>query len=107
MESFRTTGRAHRVAVSGSNVAGDTVVVMPAARSVIRRSRWLRVAVAFPPLVFFAFLTGLEASVLRATVTATIALIVTAEGRTSDGLRIASLAYICLVFASPELAFHP
>jgi competence protein ComEC len=107
MEDFRTTGLAHLVAVSGSNVAVVVACVMVLARTVIRRHRWLRVALCIPPLVFFAFLTGLEPSVLRATVTATIALVVSAEGRTSDGVRVASAAFIVLVLVSPEIVTHP
>jgi competence protein ComEC len=107
MDDFRTTGLAHLVAVSGSNVAVVLACIMVLARSLIRHHRWLRVAVCLPPLVFFAFVTGLEPSVLRATVTAVIALVVTAEGRRSDGIRIASASFIVLVLASPELLVHP
>jgi competence protein ComEC len=106
IEAFRTTGLAHLVAVSGSNVAVLLVLVMLVARRVSRR-RWMHVAIALPALLFFTFLTGLEASVLRAVVTASIALFVTVEGRTADGIRVASFAFVVLVLAAPELLFHP
>ncbi len=107
MELFRTTGLAHLVAVSGSNVAVVLVIVVLATRAFIPRGRWLRAAAAVPPLVFFAFLTGLEASVLRAVFTAGVALAVTAGGRSTDALRIAALAFVALVLTAPDMLFHP
>ena len=107
MEIFRTTGLAHLVAVSGSNVAVVLVIVVLITRVLIPRGRWLRAVAAVPPLVFFAFLTGLEASVLRAVFTAGVALAVTAGGRSSDALRIAAFAFVALVLTAPDLLFHP
>lgn len=107
MEMFRTTGLAHLVAVSGSNVAVVLVIVMLVARWLIPRGRWLRAAAAVPPLVFFAFLTGLEASVLRAVFTAGVALAVTSGGRTSDALRVSAFAFVVLVLVAPDMLFHP
>lgn len=107
MEAFRTTGLAHLVAVSGANVAVLLALVMAAARTIVRRGRWLRVAVAVPPLAFFAFLTDLEPSVLRAIVTAGIVLAATASGRTADGLRAAAGAFVILVLLSPDLVTRP
>jgi competence protein ComEC len=104
-EDFRTTGLAHIVAVSGYNVAVFLAIVMVLARVVAPRSRWLRVAVAVPSLLFFVFLTGLEPSVLRATVSAGVALAVGATGRRTDALRAASLAFIVLLLAAPQLLF--
>jgi competence protein ComEC len=107
MEDFRTTGLAHLVAVSGSNVAVVLVVVMLIARVLIPRSRALRGLAALLPLIFFAFLTGLEPSVLRAVVTAGVALAVTAGGRLGDAIRLACVAFVLLVLTTPELLFHP
>ncbi len=107
METFRTTGLAHLVAVSGSNVAVVLVIVMLASRALIPRGRWLRVAVAVPVLVFFAFLTGLEASVLRAVFTAGVALAITADGRVADAVRVSCFAFIALVLTAPEMLVHP
>ncbi|MEX2538264.1 MAG: ComEC/Rec2 family competence protein [Actinomycetota bacterium] len=107
MEDFRTTGIAHLVAVSGSNVAVVLVVVMLITRALIPRSRLVRALAALPPLVFFAFLTGLEPSVLRAVVTAGVALAVTAGGRLPDAIRLACIAFVLLVLATPDLLFHP
>lgn len=107
MEEFRTTGLAHLVAVSGSNVAVLLALVMVASRALIPRGRWLRALVAVPPLAFFAFLTGLEPSVLRATVSAGIALAVVAGGRTTDALHAAAFAFVALVLLQPDILFHP
>ena len=104
-EHFRTTGLAHIVAVSGYNVAVFLAIVMVLARSVVRRGRYLRVAIALPTLVFFVFLTGLEPSVLRATVSAGIALVVGAGGRRSEALRAAAVAFLLLLLAAPHLLF--
>ncbi len=106
-EDFRTTGLAHLVAVSGYNVAVFLAIVMVAVRAVVRRGRFLRVAFALPALVFFAFLTGLEPSVLRATVSAGVVLVATAGGRMSEALRAAALAFSLLILASPEMLFAP
>lgn len=107
MDDFRTTGLAHLVAVSGYNVAVVLALVMLLGRVVFPRGRWLRVILAVPVLVFFAFLTGLEASVLRATVSAGVALAVVAGGRTADALRAAAFAFVALVLVSPEILFAP
>ena len=104
-EDFRTTGLAHLVAVSGYNVAVFLAIVMVFVRIVFRRGRWLRVAFAIPALVFFAFLTGLQPSVLRATVSAGVALAVGAGGRPADALRAAALAFAVLILVSPEMLF--
>jgi competence protein ComEC len=103
MEAFRTTGLAHLVAVSGQNVSIFLALVVVAARLLIRRGRWLRVALIGPPLVFFAFLSSLEPSVLRAVITAALVLAVTASGRTTDALRATSMSFIVLVLLSPDL----
>ncbi|MGH2760098.1 MAG: DNA internalization-related competence protein ComEC/Rec2, partial [Actinomycetota bacterium] len=107
MEAFRTTGLAHLVAVSGSNVAVVLVIVMLVSRALIPRGRWLRVAVAVPVLVFFAFLTGLEASVLRAVFMAGVALAIAADGRLADAVRVSCFAFIALVLVAPEMLAHP
>lgn len=107
MEDFRTTGLAHLVAVSGSNVAVLLALVVLGCRALIPRGRWLRAFAAIPPLVFFAFLTGLEPSVLRATVSAGVALAVAAGGRTTDALHAAAFAFVALVLLSPDILFHP
>ncbi len=104
---FRSTGLAHLVAVSGYNVAVFLAVLMLFVRALIPGRRWLRVVVAAPALVFFAFLTGLSASVLRATVSAGIVLAVTADGRRTDAVRATMLAFVLLVLASPEILFQP
>lgn len=107
MEAFRTTGMAHLVAVSGSNVAVILAVVVIAGRLMFPHRRVLRAVLAAPPLVFFAFLTSLEPSVLRATVTAGIALAAATSGRTTEGMRVIALAFIVLVLADPVLLLHP
>jgi competence protein ComEC len=104
---FRTTGLAHLVAVSGYNVAVFLALVMLFVRAIAPRGRWLRVALAVPALVVFAFLTGLEPSVLRATVSAGVALAVVAGGRTTEALRSIAFAFVVLILASPEMLFDP
>jgi competence protein ComEC len=104
-EDFRTTGLAHIVAVSGYNVAVFLAIVMVLARLLAPRSRWLRVAVAVPSLLFFVFLTGLEPSVLRASVSAGVALAVGATGRRTDALRAVAIAFVLLLLAAPQLLF--
>lgn len=106
MERFRTTGLAHLVAVSGSNVAVVLAVVLLGVRVIVPRGRVLRVLFALPPLVFFAFLTALEPSVLRAVVTAGLVLAVTAVGRQADAVRAGALAFVVLVLVSPELLYR-
>jgi competence protein ComEC len=106
LNAFRTTGLAHLVAVSGENVAVLLVVVVLFSRFVIKRGRWLRALVAMPPLVFFAFLTGLQPSVLRAVITAGVALAVVAEGRRAEALDLTAFAFVVLTLASPDVLFN-
>lgn len=104
---FRTTGLAHLVAVSGYNVAVFLALVMLLLRAVVPRGRWLRVVLAVPALILFAVLTGLEPSVLRAPVSAGVALTVVAGGRRTEALRNVAFAFVVLVLASPEMLFDP
>jgi competence protein ComEC len=106
VQDFGTTGLSHLVAVSGYNVAVFLAIVMLVVRAVIRRGRLLRVLAVLPALVFFAFLTGLEPSVLRATVSAGVALAAGAGGRRADALRAAAMAFVVLILAAPDMLFQ-
>ena len=105
VDDFRATGLAHVVAVSGYNVAIFLTLLMLVVRRISSRGRWLRVAIAVPSLVFFCFLSGLQPSVLRAAVSAGVALAVGADGRVAEALRAAALAFVVLVMISPDMLF--
>jgi competence protein ComEC len=99
-ESFRASGLAHLLAVSGSNVAYVLVVLAPLTQRLRLAPRLL---VTLGALAGFALLTRGEPSVLRATTMAAIAAYSAATGQPMSGLRRLSLALAALLLIDPLL----
>lgn len=101
VDDFRGSGLAHLLAVSGSNVAFVLTLATPVlARLSISR----RLIATIALLAFFALLTRLEPSVLRATVMAGASAGAIALGRDAESRRILPLAVIALLLVDPFLA---
>lgn len=100
-DDFRRTGLGHLLAVSGSNVAFVLAVVAPVGRRLGLRGR---LVVGVAAVVVFAAVTRFEPSVLRASVTAGLAMVASYLGRPTAGLRILALAVAALLLADPLLA---
>ncbi len=97
---FQATGLGHLLAVSGQNVVFVLLVTRPVTSRLGLRSRW---AVSLGALALFVLVTRAEASVLRATAMAAVALSASMAGRVASGFRVLALAMIGLVLVDPLL----
>ncbi len=97
---FRVAGMSHLLAVSGQNVAFVLAVLAPVLGRLSPRVRWLLTTAM---LVVFAVATRLEPSVIRATVSAGIAVTAVVSGRRSAGVRTLALAVSGLLVVDPFL----
>lgn len=98
---FRLAGLTHLLAVSGQNVAYVLTLARPIIQRFSLRGRW---AVTLGVLVVFAAATRFEASVLRATVMAGIAVTGNLLGREANSGRLLALAVTGLLLVDPLLA---
>lgn len=99
---FRSSGLAHLLAVSGQNVGFVVLVASPVLRRLRLRARWLATGAL---VTWFAVVTRLEPSVLRAVAMALIAATAAWRGRHTSGLRIVATAVIVLVVIDPLLVW--
>jgi dihydropteroate synthase len=100
VDEFRASGLSHLTAVSGQNVA----FVVAAASPLLRRlGRNPRVLAVLGLLVFFAVLTRLEPSVLRATAMAGVATVLVALDRPQASARVLAFAVILCTLVDPFL----
>lgn len=102
-QAMQDTGLSHLTAVSGSNVAIvvlGTVIISHSLRLGARGRRRLVAAT----LVWFALLTRLDPSVLRAAVVAGLVLLAQAVGRRTEPAYVLAAALLLLVVIDPFLA---
>ncbi len=102
-DAMRATGLTHLTAVSGANVAivvGGVLLVVALLRL---PAVWRRRAVALT-VIWFAFLTRFEPSVLRAGSMALLVLLVAARGVARDARHALAGAVLLLVLLDPRLA---
>lgn len=97
---FAGSGLTHLLVASGENVAFVLLLASPALRRTGFRVRWLATVVL---LIGFALVTGLEPSVLRASVMAAVVVSGAGLGRPVSSLRGLALAVTALVWADPFL----
>ena len=101
--AMRDTGLSHLTAVSGSNVAIVVLGAMIASRALRLGARGRRRLIAVT-LVWFALLTRLDPSVLRASVVAGLVLLAQAVGRRTQPAYTLASALLLLVVIDPFLA---
>lgn len=102
VDQFRAAGLSHLTAVSGQNVAFTLAV----AGLVLRRlARWWRLGATIGVIAWFAVLTRLEPSVLRAAMMAGVSAIGFAFGYERSPRRILAIAMIVLVLVDPFLVW--
>jgi competence protein ComEC len=102
-EDFRATGLGHLLAVSGSNVAMFLAPVIALVR-LLRVGRAGRLVIGAAAVGFFALLTRLEPSVLRAGAMAGLALVGTWAGRPRSTAALLGAAVLSLLALDPALA---
>jgi competence protein ComEC len=99
-DDFQGAGLTHLLAVSGQNVA----FVLALASPVLRRTRlWPRLLLAVALIGLFATVTRFEASVVRASAMAVVALVATTAGAPLARLRVLGLALTGLLLVDPLL----
>jgi competence protein ComEC len=101
-QDFRATGMGHLVAVSGSNVAMFLAPLMGLAMKARLRRRG-RFAVGIAGLVFFALLTRMEPSVMRASAMTGLTLLGTLLGRPRRAPAIMGASILGLLVWDPSL----
>ncbi|MFN8050565.1 MAG: ComEC/Rec2 family competence protein [Acidimicrobiales bacterium] len=99
---FRASGLAHLLAVSGQNVAFVIVAARPVMSRLSLRVRWPATGAL---LLWFALVTRLEPSVLRAVAMAIVAATAARFGRHASGVRVVAVAVIALVLVDPMLVW--
>lgn len=102
-EAFRTTGLAHIVAVSGSNVVIVTAIVFATASPLLGRRRALFPAVA--AVVFYVLLAGADWSIVRAAAMACVYLLGEHLGRPRSGLGALAVVVVGITAVRPDAAF--
>lgn len=104
-ETFRTVGLIHIVVLSGYNIM---VVIQFLERSLGWTKLWIRSTLAVVVAIFFALITGLASSSVRAASMAVIATAGKASGRTYLASRALGVVAVGMVIWNPfVLAFDP
>jgi competence protein ComEC len=96
-DALRITGVMHVIAASGMNVSMVAGAVFLIASTFINRRKAIVLSLGL--IIFYSFLTGFEASIVRATIMAGIAFTASYVGRQYYGfLALVLTAYIMLIF---------
>ena len=101
IKSFRDSGLAHLVAVSGQNVAFILAGLSPLLAKLNRRSR---IIITLIVLSWFVVITRVEPSVVRAAIMAGLGYVSVAIGRPTRTLRLIALTVLIAVVVDPLLA---
>jgi ComEC/Rec2-related protein len=101
---FRNTGTLHLMAVSGSNV-GVVLALFAFPLTLLRMPRQIKVVILFLVVVFFAILTRLQPSVVRASIMATVGLIAYGWIRKPDYINLLSFSGLLMLLWRPLQLF--
>ncbi len=101
---FSTSGLAHVLAVSGLHV-GVLVLLIVKLLSLIKCNKHIKMITLFVLLLFYAYLTGFTASVVRASIMSLVLLASKLYGKEYDALSSLSLASIIIIMFSPLSIF--
>lgn len=104
IDTFRTIGLAHILAVSGLHVGLITLVIYTLL-FVLRLPKHLVVAGTLGVLVLYAFITNLTPSVIRATIMAGLFLVGRQLDRQTDTVNILAVAAIVILLIWPSALF--
>ncbi|MCB9812309.1 ComEC/Rec2 family competence protein [Candidatus Nomurabacteria bacterium] len=103
-EDFRRTGIIHIVVLSGYNVMLVVAFIL-FCFSFFLRLRW-RIVAALVAITAFAFIVGLSATVVRATLMAALVLLAQYFGRQYDVLRALMFAGVLMLLINPYLLIY-
>lgn len=99
---FNKTGTTHIVAVSGYNIAIIAAFLLSLAQYVVigrKKAFWLIVAI----LLVFAIITGLQASIIRATIMGCLVLLAKYLGRLSRVNNVLVLTAVLMLLINPQI----
>ncbi len=100
LESFKKTGTMHIVAISGYHVTIVAALLLVIARPMGRRPAFV---FAISMIVFYVFLTGASASVIRAAIMGILVLVAMQFGRISSIRNAIVLAAVIMLLINPKL----
>ena len=103
-EKFVRTGTLHLMAVSGSNV-GLVLLFAYFASLLFRFPRWARFIFLALVIIFFAFLTNLQPSVVRASVMALLTLVAFYTQREVNFLNLVSVTALLILLFNPRALY--
>src|SRR3972149_4248223 len=103
-QKFVRTGTLHLMAVSGSNV-GLILLFAYFISALLRLPRWLKFGFLTLVIIFFALLTNLQPSVVRASVMALLALLAFHTEREINFLNLVSFTVLVILFFNPQALF--
>jgi competence protein ComEC len=103
-QKFVRTGTLHLMAVSGSNV-GLILLFAYFISALLRLPRWLKFGFLALVIIFFALLTNLQPSVVRASVMALLALIAFYTEREINFLNLISFTALLILFFNPQALY--
>ena len=106
LDGFRDVGVMHVFAVSGLHVS-FLVAVLGWILDKLKVRRWAKFGLLVVPLVFYCYVCGFPASVVRATVMTAVALIMQNFWRRTDLLNSVSIAGVILLAINPLNLFNP
>jgi ComEC/Rec2-related protein len=101
---FRNTGTLHLMAVSGSNV-GLVLVIFAFPLTLLRVPRLIKTIILMILVIFFAILTRLQPSVVRASIMAIIGLVAYGWLKKPDYINLLSLAGLLMLLWRPLQLF--
>jgi competence protein ComEC len=104
--SFINAGVIHILAVSGSNV-GMVALIFVSVFSLLRVRRTVTTLLTVGSLLFYMLLTGSAASVVRATIMATIILLAPVFQRKSDVFNSLAFSALLIFFVDAKQLFDP
>ena len=104
-EKFTRTGTLHLMAVSGSNV-GLVLLFAYIVSALLRFPRRLKFTFLAATIIFFALLTDLQPSVVRASVMALLALVAFYTQRDVNFLNLVSLTALLILIYDPRALFE-
>ncbi|HDQ22850.1 MAG TPA: ComEC family competence protein [Candidatus Uhrbacteria bacterium] len=104
-EVFNQTGTTHIIAVSGYNVTIIAVFLMLLAQNLSlsrQKAFWLIILI----LIIFAIITGLQASIIRASIMGALVLLANYLGRVSNIKNVLALAAVLMLLVNPKVLVY-
>lgn len=102
LQDFAKTGTSHIIAISGYNISIISLVVFEIL-AFLALSRFWRLLLTVASIFIFALVTGLEASVVRAGIMASIMILAWQQGRLYSIFNAVSLAGALMLYFNPGL----